>query len=144
MVVWSEEDGDASHVLAGFENAPGELAAPAKVLRRTPGKVVAPDVVTASADLARVSGPTTPGVVAAEPALQAHIAVARNPRGGVVVAHQRPPAPCRLLEHDTTCATFEVKAVSPRTGVQRASASRWRPRRSCGAPSAMWLHCALI
>lgn len=147
MVVWAEEDGDATHVLAGFEKAPGQLVAPAKVLRRTPGKVVAIDVVddagpdagvvvawaswlgegkgqviglvTASTDLARVSGPTTLGIVAAEPAMQAHIAVARNPRGGVVVAHQGPPAPCRLLEHDTTCVTFEVKAVSPSEGVQR-------------------------
>jgi hypothetical protein len=51
-------------------------------------------------------------MVAAPIQLEAHVAVAKNPRGGVIVVHQGPELPCKLLDHPTECTSFEVKAVS--------------------------------
>ena len=149
LVVWSEEEGEGSRLLAGIETKPGELVggSAAKVLRRTSGKIRAIDLVddvgldkdivvawasdlgegkgqlvalvSASTDLARVTAPTTLGLVAANVALAAHVAIIRSPRGGVVVAHQGPGVRCRLGPEDTECVTYEVKAVSASGRVER-------------------------
>jgi hypothetical protein len=129
--VWGVEDGEATRIVA--KTAGGKT----KLLRRTSGKVKAFDavtsgsdlvvawaselakggtqvvaVVTASSDLARVTPPTTVAMVAAPVQLEGHVAIANNPKGGVIVVHQGPGASCKLLEHPTECVTFEVKAVS--------------------------------
>jgi hypothetical protein len=124
-------DGDATRIVA--KTAAGKP----KLLRRTSGAVKAFDavaigddivvawaselaaggtqvvaVVTASADLSKVTPPTTVAMVAAPIQLEGHVAIAKNPKGGVIVVHQGPAATCKLLDHPTECLTFEVKAVS--------------------------------
>lgn len=129
--IWGVEDGEATRILAkAGEGKP-------KLLRRTSGKVKAYDavlvgsdivvawaselaqggtqvvaVVTASSDLSKVTAPTTVAMVAAPIQLEAHVAIAKNPKGGVIVVHQGPGASCKLLDHPTECVSFEVKAVS--------------------------------
>ncbi len=146
VVVWSEADGTGSRLLAGRESKPGMLVNAAKVLRSTSGKIAAIDaltdargdivvtwvsdlgekkgqlvaLVTASPDLARVTAPTTIGIVAAQVALEAHVALAKNPRGGVIVAHEGPGVRCTFgPSNDETCITFEVSAVRPSGVVER-------------------------
>lgn len=73
------------------------------------GQVAA--LVFGSADLTRVTAPTTLGIVDAPIAVQGHVAVARSPRGGVVVAHQGATGRCDLSGTPVECVTFEVEAV---------------------------------
>jgi hypothetical protein len=133
MTIWGVEDGDATRIVAKAGST-GKT----KLLRRTSGKVKAFDaiavsgdvvvawaselaqggtqviaVLTASADLSKVTPPTTVAMVAAPIQLEGHVAIAKNPKGGVIVIHQGPKASCKLLEHPTECLTFEVKAISP-------------------------------
>jgi hypothetical protein len=46
LAVWSAKDDDASLILAAYESKPGQLLAPAKILRRTSGELAALDAVT--------------------------------------------------------------------------------------------------
>ena len=129
--IWGVEDGDATRIVAKTEGGK------AKLLRRTSGKVKAYDavvvgsdivvawaselaqggtqvvaVVTASSDLTKVTAPTTVAMVAAPIQLEGHVAVAKNPKGGVIVVHQGPTLACTFMDHPSECASFEVKAVS--------------------------------
>jgi hypothetical protein len=133
LVVWGEPDESTSttRVVAKVgDDKP-------KLLRKTSGKVRAIDavamgedvvvawaseltaggaqliaLVTASSDLSRVTAPTTVAMVSGAVQQESHVAVAKNPRGGVIVVHQGPAARCALSGHETDCLTFEVKAVS--------------------------------
>lgn len=146
LAVWSQPDGDGSFVLAAYESEPGVVAAPPKLLRRTSGRVAAVNAVLAGprgdalavawasslrdtnqlvalvfagVDLNGVTAPVTLGIVAAPIALEAHVGLWANPRGGVVVAHQGPDARCTFLDHPSECLTFEVKAVPLAGTVER-------------------------
>lgn len=129
--IWGVEDGDATRIVAKTEGGK------ARLLRRTSGKVKAYDavvvgndivvawaselaaggtqvvaVVTASSDLSKVTAPTTVAMVAAPIQTEGHVAIAKNPKGGVIVVHQGPTASCLFMDHPSECVTFEVKAVS--------------------------------
>lgn len=141
--VWGVEDGDATRLVA--KTAGGKT----KLLRRTSGKVKAIDavvngndivvawaselakggtqviaLVTASADLAKVTPPTTVAMVAAAMQLEGHVAIANNPKGGSIVVHQGPGASCKLLDHPTECVTFEVKAISTGGTVTKVASAK--------------------
>jgi hypothetical protein len=132
VVVWGVEDGEATRIVAKAGDGKPKL------LRRTSGKVRAFDAVavdgdivvawaselakggaqvvatvTASIDLAKVTPPTTVAMVAAPIGYEGgHVAIAKNPNGGVIVVHQGPAVPCKLMGQPTECVSFEVKAVS--------------------------------
>lgn len=87
------------------------------------GQLIA--LVYASVDLARVTAPITLGIVKAPIAQQAHVALAKNPKaGGVVAMHQGPGASCMLLGQPTECLTFDVKVVSPAGKIDRVGGSK--------------------
>jgi hypothetical protein len=124
IAAWAEPDGDFSLVLVAEDKQP------TKLVRRTSGEVVDLQIVTTdagehavawvsalvggkgqvsavafmSADLANVSPPVTLALLG-KPALESHVAMAKSPRGGVVVAYEGAGA--------SDGVTFEVKAVTP-------------------------------
>jgi hypothetical protein len=156
LVVWSTTEGEAnSLVLAAYEKKPGELLQPAKILRKTSGQVQAVAAVVteggsedvavawtsgllegkgqlnalvfASPDLAKVTAPTTLGIVNAPIQLQAHVGLIKRPAsagGGVVAAHQGPGTSCKLMDQPTDCLTFDVKAVSPDGKVEKLGSTK--------------------
>lgn len=131
VTIWGVEDGAPTRIVAKAQGGK------AKLLRRTSGKVKAFDaiadgndivvawaselaqggtqvvaVVNAASDLSKVTPPATVAMVAAAIQLEGHVAIAKNPKGGVIVVHQGPAGSCELFERMTECVTFEVKAVS--------------------------------
>lgn len=143
---WSEEDGDFSLVLIAEGKKPTHLVrrtsgsvndlqlvkmedgdyAVAWVSALVGGKGQVSAVSFVSADLVKASAPVTLALLEKE-SLEGHIAMVKNPKGGVLVAYEGAGA--------ENGVTFEVKAVSA-----AGKADKLGTKKIAGGPSpALWI-----